>query len=192
MTDGTTAVDLPLPDDALDHQEAPAALTSPTLMPEQTEAAPAAEKKPRDSSVIDLVAQTVTRGGVVYKLSDLPASAVFHMALIGLRDVLRNGADFEKLKAGETGKVRSAEPKGRPLTAWQKAVAKVTVDVAKKAGDPVTVEEAEKLVRLMPKEHLLVMKRDARVLKHYNALVGTGAPEAAVSPVDELLAKRAK
>lgn len=149
-------------------------------MSETEEQKPATVVVPRRKWRFDAGARALTMtepSGAVstYPMSRLPPAALDYVAQLGMTLYLGKAeapdAAFDKLAAGEF-KSPKAEAKPKPVNHWRQAIAKAMQDVAKKAGNPLTDEEAATKAAALDVATVNGCKTDPAVVKHWKKLSG--------------------
>ncbi|GAN79818.1 hypothetical protein [Acidocella aminolytica] len=128
---------------------------------------------------------TIPGGDVLsFSTAGLPKASMDYLATLGLWSYLSRAGDMAdamaKLGAGEVPAPKKTELK---LTQWRQAVAGAMVEACRKAGKPITHDEARTRAAEMDRGAVESHKRDPLVIKHWHKINGT-APAGASALVE--------
>lgn len=141
------------------------------------------EVTPRRKWRYDPEARTVTMtepsgSQSTYPLATLPQASQDHIMQLGLVLFLGRASSpdetYDALTTGG-GWTYRGEAKPRVVSHWKQAVANALADFSKKAGTPLSADDASAKVNAMDRKDFNKLKSDASVVKHWRKLSGVEA-----------------
>ena len=104
-------------------------------------------------------------------MGSLPEAVRQHITFLGLTILLARyedmGAAFDRLVAGE---VPARKAKAVKVDTWRLAIAQALVEVMKKAGRPISIDDAKARAASMSASAVAMRKTDVNVVREYNKI----------------------